>query len=243
MRDLDRGTEAKLTFASGATSGPVWSPDGRRFACELRSGGRTQVMIGSVDGLGAVDTFAVEGLDAGVISQWSAAGSRLVYGPGSFTGVYRVSPDSANRAGVKVPGLPKVVGQPALSPDGRWLAYVTNEGTTSPQVYVQSLTGVPGRWQVSTTAGVFPTWTRGGKELLFETNGTMTAVDVESQGTFRAGQPRPLFQLPLAIQNPLERSWNCSEDGRRFFLLVPPRVSSRGGFEVVTDFNRLVKRK
>jgi hypothetical protein len=55
----------------------------------------------------------------------------------------------------------------------------TNEGTTSPQAYVQSLTGVPGRWQVSTAAGVFPTWTRGGKELMFIAADGFTIMSAE----------------------------------------------------------------
>jgi Tol biopolymer transport system component len=243
VRDLDRGTEAKLTFMTGATRGPVWSPDGKRFACELRSGTQSQVLIGSSDGLGAVDTFVVAGLGGGGIAQWSPVGSRLVYGPGSFAGVFTVSPDSAKRVPVQIPGLPQRVAQPTLSPDGRWLAYATNEGTSQPQVYVQSVTGVPGRWQVSTQSGLFPTWTKGGKEILFESNGTVTAVDVDTQNAFRAGQPKMLFALPQAVLGAFARTWNCSEDGQRFFLLVPPRTATRGGIEVVTDFSRLVKRK
>jgi hypothetical protein len=69
------------------------------------------------------------------------------------------------------------------------------------------------------------------------------AVDVDTQGAFRAGQPKALFPLPQALLGAFERSWNCSEDGQRFFLLVPPRTATRGGIEVVTDFSQLVKRK
>ena len=243
VRDLDRGTEAKLTFATSSTRGPVWSPDGRRFACVLGTQNHSQVLIGSADGLGAVDTFAVADGSDGAISQWSAVGSRLVYGPRSFLGAFTVTPDSGKRIPVKIEGLPPHVGQPTISPDGRWLAYATNDGTDQPQVYVQSLSGVPGRWQVSTKGGFFQVWTRGGKELVFETNGVLMAVDVETQGAFRIGEPKPLFPLPQAALGAFSRTWTCSEDGQRFFLLVPPRTSSRGGIEVVTDFSRLVNRK
>jgi Tol biopolymer transport system component len=243
VRDLARETEAKLTFVTGSTHTPVWSPDGRRFACELRNGNRSQIMIGSADGLGAVDTFVVDGIESGGITQWSTSGSRLVFSPGSFGGVFTVSTDSAKRVSTKIAGLPQRLAQGVLSPDGRWLAYATTEGTTQVQVYVQSMTGIPGRWQVSTRSGAFPVWTKGGKEIVFESSGLLMSVDVESEGAFRAGQPKSLFPLPEPSPGPFTRSWNVSEDGKRFFLLVPPRNASRGGIEVVTDFSRLVIRK
>ena len=243
VRDLARETEAKLTFVTGSAHTPVWSPDGRRFACELRNGNRSQILIGSADGLGAVDTFAVNGIESGGVSEWSASGSRLVFSPGSFGGVFTVSTDSAKRVSAKLAGLPQRLAQGVLSPDGRWLAYATNEGTTQVQVYVQSMTGIPGRWQVSTRAGGFPAWTKGGREIVFESNGSLMSVDVESEGAFRAGQPKALFPLPESSPGPFMRSWTVSGDGKRFFLLVPPRNASRGGIEVVTDFSRLVYRK
>ena len=102
------------------------------------------------------------------------------------------------------------------------------------------MTGVPGRWQVSTKSGIFPAWTKDGSELLFESNGAIMAVSVDTQGAFRASQPAMLFALPLPVLGPLTRTWNCSADGQRFLLLVPPRTASRGGIEVVTDVSRLV---
>ena len=243
VHDLDRGTDQKLTFVKNSTHGPVWSPDGKRFACELRIGNRSQVLVGSTDGLGAVDTFAVDGLSGGRMSQWSAVGSRLVYGPADFGGAYTVSPDSAKRTGTKIPGLASLLAMPMLSPDGRWLAYATAEGSTQPQVYVQSVTGLPGRWQVSTKGGFLPTWTRGGKELLFESSGKVMSADVDTQSGFRVGEPRDVFVLPQGALGAFSRTWTCSDDGQRFFLLVPPHTSSRGGIEVVTDVGRLVQRR
>jgi serine/threonine protein kinase len=243
VRDLDRGTEAKLTFVAGSARDPLWSPDGRRFACTFRSAGRTLVLIGSTDGLGAVDTFVVSTLDDNRLLQWSAPKASLVYGSSNFQGGWLVSPDSGKRVPTRLEGLPQVLAQPMISPDGRWLAYATNEGTGQPQVYVQSLTGVPGRWQVSTKSGYFVHWTKGGRELIFESSGTLMAVDAESQGAFRAGEPKPLFALPLPAQGAYARTWTCSDDGQRFFVLVPPRVSNRGGIEVVTDFSQLVNRR
>ena len=79
--------------------------------------------------------------------------------------------------------------------------------------------------------------------ILFESNGVLMAADVEAAGAFRVGQPRELFPLPQAIVGAFARSWTCSQDGQRIFLLVPPHTATHGGIEVVTDFGRLVKRK
>jgi Tol biopolymer transport system component len=243
VRDLDRGTEAKLTFVSGSARTPVWSPDGRRFACAIRSEGRTTILIGSADGLGALDTLTVPGVDDFWVCQWSAATSKLVCFPQSFQGAFTVATDSARHEVTKLQGLPGVVGQPRISPDGRWLTYVSSEGTTRPQVYVQSLTGVPGRWQISTKEGFAPRWSKAGKELLFEANGSVMSVDVESEGAFRASEPKPLFALPQPTRGPVEYTWDPSDDGQRLMLLVPPHGAKHGSIEVTTDFSRLVNRK
>ncbi len=242
LRDLERGTESKLTFVARDVHSPVWSPDGRRFACALRSGDRPQILVGSSDGLGAVDTFAV-GATSVVVTQWAPMGSRLVYGPESFLGAFTVSPDSAKHTPAPFVGLPQRFAQSMLSPDGRWLAYATSEGTPQPQVFVQSVTGVPGRWQVSTKSGIFPTWTKGGRELLFESNGMVMAADVDAADAFRVGQPKALFTLPQAVLGVSSRTWTCSQDGQRFFVLVPPRTASRGGIEVITDLQSVLGRK
>jgi Tol biopolymer transport system component len=243
VRDLNRGTDAKLTFTSGSAHSPVWSPDGRRFACTIRSAGSTTILIGSVDGLGAADTLRVPGVDDFVVWQWSPATSKLVCFPQSFQGAFTVSTDSSRHEVTRLTGLPNVVGQPQISPDGRWLAYVTNEGTTQPQVYVQSLTGVPGRWQISTKLGIGPCWSKAGKELLFESNDSIMSVDVDSQGAFRASEPKPLFALPQPARGAIALTWIPSDDGQRFMLLVPPHGANHASIEVVTDFSRLVNRK
>ncbi len=244
VRDLERGTESKLTFTTGSATTPVWSPDGRRFACVVsRTGAPTQILVGSADGLGRVDTLAVANAAEGALWQWTAIGSRLLYGPGSMEGLFTLSPDSANRAPRPIGGLSQHVAHAMLSPDGRWLAYATTDNTQKPQVYVQSVGDEQGRWQISTLSGFGPVWTQSGKELVYESEGRVMAVSIDTQGSFHAGTPQPLFTLPVAALGPSARTWTCSADGKRFFVLVPPKASTRGGIEVVTDFGALVNRR
>jgi len=111
-------------------------------------------------------------------------------------------------------------------------------------VFVQSVAGPPGRWQISSTGGIFPRWTKGGRELVYEGwDGKMMAVDIETKDTFRAGTPRPLFTMPSRSFAVDETSWDVSSDGERFALIAPPRTTSTGSIEVATDFHALVSRK
>jgi Tol biopolymer transport system component len=244
VRDLDRGTETKLTFATGSARMPAWSPDGRRFACVVTpSNSKGSLLVGSADGLGARDSIGVPGNTGAMLTQWAAAGSRLVMIPSDFRGVYVASPDSTDKSPRPVPGLANLLAQGVLSPDGRWLAYATNEGGGPAQVYVQSLTGTPGRWQISTAGGFMPKWTRGGRELIYESNDAIMAVDIETEGGFHAGTPAKLFPVPIGASGPETRYWTVTEDGQRFFVLVAPKTRTSGDIEVVTDFGALVNRK
>lgn len=177
-----------------------------------------------------------------MLSQW-AAGGRLVATDADFRWLYFANPDSADKSLRPVAGLSTFLAQGNVSPDGRWLAYATNQGGGAPQVHVQSLSGTPGRWQISTTMGFAPHWTRGGRELIFEGQGQIMAVEIDAQNGFRAGTPRQLFALPQGSFAPDAKSWTCTLDGQRFFLMVPPKVQGGGEIEVVTDFATLVNRK
>ncbi len=83
-----------------------------------------------------------------------------------------------------------------VSPDGRWVAYQSNQ-TGKDQVYVQPFPKVDaGHWQVSTAGGTRPLWARSGRELFYESNGALMAVTVQAAGSiFSAGNPTKLFDL------------------------------------------------
>jgi len=244
VRDLVRGTETRLTLGGGQARMPFWSPDGRRFACIVEDRpDRSTLLVASADGLGRRDTTGLPGGSGWMLNQWSAVLGRLVLTPANFAGAYQVHPESAGVAPRVIPGLDHLMGQSSISPDGRWVAYVTNEGGGTPQIYVQSLTGTPGRWQISTTGGLWPTWTRRGNELLFEGEGSVMAVDIDTREGFRPGTPHPLFSLSGGGGGVTSRSWNCTADGERFFVLSAPNTVPTGSIEVVTDFAALVNRK
>ena len=107
---------------------------------------------------------------------------------------------------------------PKLSPDGRWLAYSSDESGRW-EIYVQPYPGPGGKWQISTDGGMEPVWNRNGRELFYRNGNKMMAVEVTTQPAFSAGKPKVLFEgayLPTPATFP---NYDVSPDGRRFLML------------------------
>jgi len=241
--DLDRHTDTRLTFSGETARDAQWSPDGHRFAFQQRmSPGTWTLRIGSADGLGVQDSIPYPVGNTLHLWQWPQDDSTLIV----FTEQGRIAAvpltGAARQPHALIDSTLRAY-QGRISPDGRWLTFASG---TPPNVhvYVHSLKGAPGRWQISTTSGFHPEWTRNGRELVYETvDGMLMGVDVEGDAGFRAGIPHPLFRLPMGSPSVGAKSWTASADGERFFLLAPPRNTTVAKLEVVTDFNSLVSRK
>jgi Tol biopolymer transport system component len=241
--DLARSTETQLTFTGQRARTPVWSPDGHRFAyIATTPANEARVMIGSADGLGVQDSIALAEPSGMSLTEW--LGSRLVYFSGAFVPMV-VSTDGPDRVARPLATITGFSAQHRISPDGRWLAYGSGTSPANVQVFVTSLEGPPGRWQISTAPGFNPHWTRGGSELVYEgRDGRLMAVAIDTRGGFRVGTPEPLFTLPSASFDVDLRSWDVALDGQRFFLLYPvTRAQATPSIEVVTDFQSLVSRR
>lgn len=110
---------------------------------------------------------------------------------------------------------------PAFSPDGRWIAYESDEAGAV-DVYVRPYPGPGGKWQISVGGGVQPHWTKGGRELVYLAGPAMNrimAVEIAVEGdVLRPGKPQLLFEMPVA--HPSEASWyDVSAEGSRFVVL------------------------
>ena len=115
---------------------------------------------------------------------------------------------------------------PALSPDGRWLAYSTDE-TGRREVYVVPFpNAASARWAVSTDGGTEPVWARRGEELFYRNGlGDMVVVPVETEPTFSSGTPSVLFSATGYLSNVSRREYDVSLDGERFIMI---RQTSEG---------------
>ncbi|MEY4855442.1 MAG: hypothetical protein RLZZ97_272, partial [Gemmatimonadota bacterium] len=192
IKQLDRtsGTLTKLTF-EGNNLNPVWTPDGQRV---LYAGAGPALRSRRADGTGAVDTLFMSRR-----AFWT-----VVLTPDSNTFLLRLSTSPtadialAHRGDtVTVPLVASPVfseTSPALSPDGRWLAYTSDESGRN-EVYVRPYPNVDaGRWQVSQAGGSSPHWSHTGRELFYE-NGAkaLVATTVVPSVTFTVGAQVTLF--------------------------------------------------
>jgi Tol biopolymer transport system component len=111
---------------------------------------------------------------------------------------------------------------PVFSPDGKWVAYSSNESGTT-EVYVRPFPAMnSGKWQVSTSGGSKPRWKQDGKELYYiSIDNKLMAVTVNAGTTFELGTPRPLFEMPQATLVD-DAVYDVAADGQRFLLCAPP---------------------
>src|SRR5437762_4163811 len=107
-----------------------------------------------------------------------------------------------------------------FSPDGRWLAYASNE-TGRYEVYVQPFPGLGGKWQISTEGGREPVWARNGRELFYRNGGKMMVVDVTTQPSFTTTKRRMLFEGYYAADTKNETNYDVTPDGQRFVMVKP----------------------
>ena len=223
VKQLDRGPFTRLTFG-GADRRPTWSPDGRFVAFVRDTAGNSIVLAHPADGSGP-DRPLVR-LDRRVQEiEWSRDGRWLVLrtdngqaGAGDIVGV-RTSGDTAP---VSLVASPYTELQPALSRDGRWLAYTSNESGTN-EVYVRPFPGTGGaRWQVSNGGGDEPRWSADGHEVFFlDPRDRLIAADVRTGPAFAVAGQRPLFSALGLFREGFHQSYDVSADGRFFYFLRP----------------------
>ncbi len=228
VKQLDRGPFTRLTFG-GQDRRPTWSPDGKLVAFVRDTAGNSIVVAHPADGSGPDRRLAR--LDRRVQEiEWSRDGKWLVLrtdngqaGAGDIVGV-RTSGDTTP---VPLVSSPYTELQPALSRDGRWLAYTSNESGTN-EVYVRPFPNTGGaRWQVSNGGGDEPQWSADGREIFFlDPRSRLIAADVRAGPAFAVAGQRPLFSALAFFHEGFHQSYDVSADGRFFYFMRPLQTSA-----------------
>ena len=256
LLDLARDATSRFTFEPGQDNfGPLFSPDGRHIAFSSLRKGSFELYMKPTNGTTAERLITVPERPAGPAS-WSRDGKYLVYVSNSDpwvrnTDVAMVPIDG----GTPVPLLTSTFAEfsPAVSPDGKWLAYSSNE-TGRLEVYVRPFPSGDGKWQISTAGGTEARWRGDSKELVFLDRpqmGTMMAVAIDGSGpALVVGALRKLFTASLLTSAhpgpPVERRYAVSRDGQRFLMPVNPRSATFNAPEsapmaVVLNWNARLK--
>jgi serine/threonine protein kinase len=234
-------TLTRLTF-DGGSANPLWSKDGKRLVFSgradrlnpendlywqpadgsapadvlLRAPGRQWALGWSADGSLILDE---------VLAGSSTLISVLRPGDSATTPVVRAPPNSATRL-------------PSVSPDGRWIAYVSNESGRT-EVYVTALPRPGGKWQVSTNGGDQPLWSKSGREIFYRDPTHIVAARVATSPTFAILGRKALFEdLYLRLNTP---NWDVMPDDRTFVMLNPTDDAAQ--LMVVTSWNAEIERR
>jgi Tol biopolymer transport system component len=247
--DLARNVPLRLTFSPLSEGSPVWSPDGSRVAFESAQSGQASIRQRLVNGA-AGDEPLLEGstlpgsrMQNTTPSDWSADGRYLAYTQrtSSTTSDVWVLPLFGDRKAFPLLKTEFVETSGVFSPDGRWIAYTTNEAG-QPNVYVQPFPGAGGKYQVSRDGGSHPVWRADGKELFYlGPDATLMAVPIDTTNLFDIGAPQALFPTGAPRFN-TSRVYAVTKDGKRFLVNSRPQQASGTPLTVVLNWTAAIQR-
>ena len=221
--DLMRDTLTRLTFNRGET--PIWTPDDQRVTYAQLTGGDAGILWKPVDGSGQEE--ALVAADDPLLMMGSMI--PFSWSPDARTLVFRQRRESGRADDIGVLSMegdrkPELLAEtvfaeahPVLSPDGRWLAYASDESGRR-EVYVRSFLEAGGRWQISTEGGAEPRWNPAGKEIFYRRGDEMWAVSVATEPSFQPGRPTLLFEGSFDSGGYFH-NYDVSPDGKRFMMV------------------------
>jgi Tol biopolymer transport system component/tRNA A-37 threonylcarbamoyl transferase component Bud32 len=220
IKELPRGPYGRLTFEGDVNFRPEWSPDGSTIVFISNRGGSRDAWRRRPDGASPAELILDLDLPVDEVAV-APDGEWLIYRRGSQNGERQVH---ARRLGQEESDIQVSVTRfdafaPALSPDGRWVAFASDvDGETD--IYVRPFPSGQGQWRVSRSGGVGPIWTRGGRELLYMGgNDSLMAVDVAFSPDPVFSGSRGLFPIGAYRAEIYHRSYDATPDGERFTMI------------------------
>ncbi len=243
--EIRRGTMTRLTFDRGAYA--AWTPGGDQVAFASGRGKEVSVsdiFLKAADGSGTkIEVLKAKGDNNAV---WPSSISpdgrylifaRLVASAGGDIGVLPLTGEGQAEFVIDTPFEER---HPALSPDGRWLAYTSDESGRI-EVYVQPFPDLDGKWQLSTEGGTEPVWSPKGHELFYRNGDKMMAVGYEADPTFSPSRPLLLFEGTY-LSNPWDANYSVTPDGQRFVMIQVEQQQGRNQINVVLNWFEELKR-
>ncbi|HLQ78896.1 MAG TPA: hypothetical protein VK210_16175, partial [Terriglobia bacterium] len=253
VMDLNRAVPSRITFDASSEWTAIWSPNGEQlaFASNGSPNGSpgTQIYGKSSSGAGMASALTSDA-SASIPVHWSPDDKYIVFSrpKPKANAVYDtwLLPTSGDRKPVPLLETPFDKGHARISPDGRWIAYITNE-SGSYQVVVQTFPNPNGgKWPITSEGGVEPKWRRDSHELYYiAPDGKLMSVAIGGTTTLQAGRPVALFQTPLTVnKNSPDRTRRYDVDPNGRFLMVFPAVTSATPpINVIVNWNSEIEKK
>ena len=234
----ERGAAAtRLTLDPAGDVVPIWSPDGSQIVfCSTREG--VPNIYQKLSSGAGTDELLVKSDAITIPTDWSRDGHYLLYqqiSPNTGMDLW-VLPMTGDRTPFLYLQTEFTEYSGRFSPDGRWVAYVSNESGRN-EIYVRSFPISGGRWQVSTAGGAQPRWRDDGKELFYLNNDDkLAAVDVKTHAdVFEVGIPKTLFEVRRGFERAGD-SYDAANDGQRFLVFLHGEETAPSPFVVVKNW-------
>jgi Tol biopolymer transport system component len=212
----------------------------------MRAGGAPNLFWKSADGSGSAERLTTSEYAQQPYS-WSSDGTLLFFqqsrDPDTGWDIWMLPFVEDGKAGSPEPFLktPSDELQPALSPDGRWIAYVSNASGRN-EIYVTAFPGPGAKLMISTHGGVHPVWAPTGRELFYRHEDRMMVTDIDTQPELHPGIPWLLFEGSYQPEQIFGRNYDVSSDGQRFVMLKRPEESALHQINVVLNWFEELKR-
>ncbi len=258
--DLMTGASNRLTFDPATDGNALWSPDGNQIIWQSQRGGNWGIYRKASNGSGNEELLYKSTFTGGLaLTDWTHDGRYVLFqssNPPEKADIFAlpVGPGSpADRQAIPVIQTPAAELGGYVSPDGRWIAYISDESGKQ-EIYVQAFnpggkagsSAVSGKWMVSRGTLGMARWRSDGKELVFiSADGAIMSVDVTPSAAFQSSPPKQLFQLPATVlalggASPGARM-DATHDLQKFLITIPAQNNSRQEFTLVLNWQAALK--
>ena len=219
--ELGRGTNSRLS-GEGRAAWPIWTPDGERLLFSWHKSLAENLFWQPYDGSAPMDRLTTSEYPQ-LAGSWSADGITVALVEEHRDTISDIVVLDV-RSGRVTPFLNSQFSEryPEFSPDGRWIAYTSNESNRN-EVYVRPFPGPGMKHPVSSEGGIQPLWARNGKQLFYRWQDQVWVVDVRTDGGFATSKPRLLFENPGYLPSGPIRGYDLSLDGQRFLMAKDER--------------------
>jgi len=242
--DLLRGIPTRLTFSTGTNGQPAWVPNGKTIAFVSDQSGQTHLYLKPADGTGTASPLFVDDAQE-TLPSFSLDGRYLIFerqAASHHNEIWCLPLFGDRKPFPVIENQQFDVRQPALSPDGKWLAYMSIESGRA-EIYVMPFMQGSGKWLVSTSGGHFPLWRHDGRELFFiSLDNKMISAEIAVQGTsLIIGKVAPLFQA-----NPVSSTgwpYDVSSDGKRFIVDTQADEKASEPLTLIVNWPELLKKE